>query len=158
MSERSYRRLAPLALALTLLPAAAGAEEAAEESARRFLSRPGREAGSLPFSDAVLAGDTHSVSGMLGLEAETGMPPEDPETEVRLILDQLASRLAAVDMTMADVVSVQVFSPRLDLYEAFNAIYRTYFEEGAFPARAFVGSGPLLRDARFEVMAIAVRR
>lgn len=158
MTERPIRRLAPLALALALWAAAVGAQESADESARRFLTRPDREAGSLPFSDAVLAGDTLYVSGMLGLAAETGMPPADPEAEVRLILDQLAERLAAADMTMADVVSVQVFSPRLDLYETFNAIYRTYFAEGAFPARAFVGSGPLLRDARFEVMAVAVRR
>jgi enamine deaminase RidA (YjgF/YER057c/UK114 family) len=157
MPAHPLRRLAPL-LVLVALAGVAGAQNEPEEPARRFLSRPGREAGSLPFSDAVLAGDTLYVSGMLGLDAESGMPAEDPGEEVRLIFEQLAARLEAVDMTMADVVSVQVFSPRLDLYETFNEVYRTYFEEGAFPARAFVGSGPLLRGARFEVMAIAVRR
>ena len=34
---------------------------------------------------------------------------------------------------------------------------RTYFRD-AFPARAFLGSGKLLRDARFEVLGIAVKR
>jgi enamine deaminase RidA (YjgF/YER057c/UK114 family) len=39
----------------------------------------------------------------------------------------------------------------------FNDVYKTYF--GAdYPARAFVGSGALVRLARFEVNAIAVKR
>jgi 2-iminobutanoate/2-iminopropanoate deaminase len=60
-------------------------------------------------------------------------------------------------MTMDDLVYVQVFSPHLDLYDPFNAIYRTYFSKD-FPARAFIGSGPLLRNARFEIVGIAVKR
>ena len=59
-------------------------------------------------------------------------------------------------VAMDDLVSIQVFCPDLTLYEEFNAVYRTYFEKN-FPARAFIGSGPLLRNARFEVTGIAVR-
>jgi len=40
------------------------------------------------------------------------------------------------------------------LFETFNVVYRTYFK-GEFPARAFLGSGKLLFDARFEVQGIA---
>jgi 2-iminobutanoate/2-iminopropanoate deaminase len=36
-------------------------------------------------------------------------------------------------------------------------IYRTYFTKG-FPARAFIGSGPLLFGMRLEMQAIAIRR
>jgi enamine deaminase RidA (YjgF/YER057c/UK114 family) len=36
-------------------------------------------------------------------------------------------------------------------------VYKSYF--GAdYPARAFVGSGPLFRGAHFEMNAIAVKR
>ena len=56
-----------------------------------------------------------------------------------------------------DLVSVQVFCPDLSLYEKFNEIYRTYFIKN-FPARAFIGSGPLLRGGRFEAQGIAIRR
>jgi enamine deaminase RidA (YjgF/YER057c/UK114 family) len=36
-------------------------------------------------------------------------------------------------------------------------IYRSYFTRG-FPARAFIGSGPLLFGMRFEMQAIAIKR
>ena len=111
----------------------------------------------LPFSDAVLAGNTLYLAGRIGIDPETGKPPEDVEQEIRLLLDGMKTTLAAADMTMDDLVSVQIFCPDLTLYEKFNEIYRTYFIKD-FPARAFIGSGPLLRGGRFEAQGIAVRR
>ena len=58
---------------------------------------------------------------------------------------------------MDDLVSVQIFCSDLSLYDEFNAIYRTYFKKG-FPARAFIGNGPVLRGGRFEVQGTAVKR
>jgi hypothetical protein len=41
---------------------------------------------------------------------------------------------------------------------AFNAVYKTYFH-GDYPAaRAFVGTDKLLRDGKYEVLGIAVKR
>jgi enamine deaminase RidA (YjgF/YER057c/UK114 family) len=60
-------------------------------------------------------------------------------------------------MTMDDLVSVQVFCSDVAHYAAFNAVYRTYFTR-EFPARAFLGAGTLLFEARFEVQGIAVRQ
>jgi 2-iminobutanoate/2-iminopropanoate deaminase len=57
---------------------------------------------------------------------------------------------------MDDLVSVQVFCSDVANYDAFNAVYRTYFH-GEYPARAFLGSGKLLFGARYEVMGIAVK-
>ena len=111
----------------------------------------------LPYSHAVLAGDTLYVAGTLGVDPQTGTVPLDVEQEIRLCLDGIRAKLALAGMTMDDLVSIQVFCPDLTLYERFNAIYRTYFDD-AFPARAFVGSGPLLRGARFEINGVAVRR
>ena len=112
---------------------------------------------SLPFSDAVLVGNTLYLAGKLGLDPATGKAPEDVEQEIRLVLDAVKKTLAAAEMTMDDLVSVQVFCPDLSLYDKFNEIYRTYFTKN-FPARAFIGSGLLLRGARFEVQGIAIRR
>ena len=36
------------------------------------------------------------------------------------------------------------------------SVYRTYFS-GDYPARAFIGSGSLLFNARFEMQGIAVK-
>jgi 2-iminobutanoate/2-iminopropanoate deaminase len=111
----------------------------------------------LPYSDGVLVGDTLYLAGKIGIDPQTGKPPEDVEKEIRLLLDGMKTTLAAADMTMDDLVSVQIFCPDLSLYEKFNEIYRTYFTKN-FPARAFIGSGLLLRGGRFEAQGIAVRR
>ena len=122
----------------------------------RHITLPDRK-DSLPFSDGVVVGNTFYLAGKLGLDPATGKPPADVEQEIRLVLDAMKKTLAAAEMTMDDLVSVQVFCPDLSLYEKFNEVYRTYFTKN-FPARAFIGSGPLLRGARFEVQGIAVRR
>ena len=111
----------------------------------------------LPFSDAVLAGNTLYLAGRIGVEPQTGKVPEDVEKEIRLLLDGIKTTLAAAELTMDDLVSVQIFCPDLSLYDKFNEIYRTYFIKD-FPARAFIGSGPLLRGGRFEMQGIAVRQ
>jgi enamine deaminase RidA (YjgF/YER057c/UK114 family) len=69
----------------------------------------------------------------------------------------MKSRLEMVGMTMDDLVTVQIFCPDLSLYDAFNEVYRTYFKDH-YPARGFIGSGPLLRGGRFEVMGVAVKQ
>jgi len=110
----------------------------------------------LPFSDAVWHGETLYLSGHIGLDPKTGKPGATPEDEARLVLDGVKRTLEAAGLTMDDLVSVQIFCSDVSLFEQFNAVYRTYFKQD-FPARAFLGSGRLLFDARFEVQAIAGR-
>ncbi len=110
----------------------------------------------LPFSDAVWHGDTLYLSGHIGLDPKTGRPPTTAEEEARLVLDGMKRTLEAAGLTMDDLLSVQIFCSDVTLFEKFNVVYRTYFK-GEFPARAFLGSGQLLFDARFEVQGIAGR-
>lgn len=110
-----------------------------------------------PFSDAVRVGNTLYLAGRIGLDAKTGKPPADAAAEVRTVLDQIKAVLAQEGMTMDDLVTVQVFCPDLSLYGTFNDVYKGYFTKG-YPARAFIGSGPLLAGGRFEVQGTAVKR
>jgi 2-iminobutanoate/2-iminopropanoate deaminase len=111
---------------------------------------------SRPLSDAVQVGDTVYLAGKLGIDRATSKPPADPGEEARLILDGMKATLAQVGLAMDDLVSVQVFCSDVAHYDTFNKVYATYFK-GRFPARAFIGSGPLLYGARFEVQGIAAR-
>jgi len=104
----------------------------------------------LPFSDAVWHGETLYLSGHIGLDPKTGRPPSTAEEEARLVLDGVERTLEAAGLTMENLLSVQIFCSDVTLFEEFNVVYRTYFK-GEFPARAFLGSGKLLFDARFEV-------
>jgi len=106
-----------------------------------------------PFSEAVVVGNTAYLAGVLG----TG---DTAEAAAKTGLDALQAELKGAGMTMDDLVSIQVFCPDAATqatYDAFNKVYRTYFTK-EFPARAFLGSGPLLRGAKFEIQGIAVKR
>ena len=126
------------------------------ERSRRFINLPGRKA-PLPFSDAVLVGDTLYISGRIGIDPATGLAPADVDEEIRLLFDGFSAVLARAGMTMDDLVWVQIFSPNVSLWEQFNEAYVQRFSRG-LPARAFVGSGPLLKRGRFEMMGIAVKQ
>ncbi len=123
---------------------------------RRHVNLPGRPS-SLPFSDGVLVGDTFYLAGRIGIDPVTGRAPADVDAEIKLLLDGVQAVLAEAGMTIDDLVSVQIFSPDLTLWEPFNAAYVKRFSR-ELPARAFIGSGPLLLGGRFEIMGIAVRR
>ncbi len=125
-------------------------------SNRRFINLPGR-GHTLPFSDAVLVGDTLYLSGRIGFKPGGTEIPDTPEEEARNLLEQFVAVLKEAGMTLSDMVYVQIFSHNAQHFEAFNKVYQEYFKEN-FPTRAFLGSGPLLFGARFEMQGIAVKR
>jgi 2-iminobutanoate/2-iminopropanoate deaminase len=105
----------------------------------------------------VLVGETVYVSGHIGVDPATRKVPLDAEQEARVMLDSFRETLERGGCGMDDLVYVQIFCSDVSLFEKFNAIYRTYFKTD-LPARAFIGSGPLLFGARFEIQGIAVKR
>ncbi|GAC1657860.1 MAG: RidA family protein [Acidobacteriaceae bacterium] len=113
---------------------------------------------SLPFSDAVEVGGTIYLSGRIGFVPGTTRVPDDPAEEARNLLDGFAAVLKTAGLAMQHLVSVQIFTPDVALFQLFNSVYVSYFPQGAsLPARAFLGSGPLLFGARFEMIGIAHR-
>ncbi len=109
-----------------------------------------------PFSNAILSGDTLYLAGSIGLDPKTGKVPDKIEDEIKILLDGYKATLAQANMTMDDLVYVQIFCTDLAYYDKFNAAYKTYFSKD-FPARAFIGAGSILRGGHFEMQAIAVR-
>ena len=130
-------------------------EEPLSAESRRYINLPNRPAG-LPFSDGVLVGDTLYISGRIGLDPATGEAPESIDAELDLLFEGFQAVLHQAGMTMDDLVWVQVHSPDVSLWQQFNSAYVKLFSR-EFPARAFLGSGPLLLKGRFEMLGIAVR-
>jgi 2-iminobutanoate/2-iminopropanoate deaminase len=112
----------------------------------------------LPFSGAILTGNTLYLSGRIGIDPKTLKPPADVDEEIKLLLDRVKATLVAAGMTMDDLVYVQIACTDLALYDKFNAAYRSYFTTKDLPAREFIGAATLLRGGHFELQAIAVRR
>jgi 2-iminobutanoate/2-iminopropanoate deaminase len=127
------------------------------KAVRRYINLPGRNGPPLPFSDAVLVGDTLYLSGRIGIDPGTGMAPKDVDQELGLLFDGFEAVLTGADMNMDDLVWVQVYSPDVSLWERFNAGYVKRFSK-ELPARAFLGSGQLLKGGRFEMLGVAVKR
>jgi 2-iminobutanoate/2-iminopropanoate deaminase len=148
------KRMIGLFTALAIIAAVTLASPQQKTERRYIVLNPDSK---LPFSNGVLVGNTLYVAGSIGLDPKTGRPPADVEEEARLALDSIRATLAKAEMTMDDLVAVEVHCPDVAHYDKFNGVYRTYFK-GNFPARAFLGSGPLLFGARFEVKGIAVKR
>ena len=125
---------------------------------RKYIVKPRpADQKALPFSDAVLAGNSLYVAGQLGTDPKTGQAPDDAELEAKLVMENVKQAVELAGFNMDDVVSVQVFCTDLKFYETFNGVYKTYFH-GDFPARAFIGVAKLLRNAKFEVMVTAVKK
>lgn len=149
----NLRALSLLTLALCL---AGGAVASAQQTRRYIEPRTPADSTLPPFSGAVQIGDTLYLSGAIGIDANQKVP-DTAEAEARAVLTSIQATLEKAGLTMDDLVFVQVFCSDVSHYAAFNGVYRTFFKK-EFPARAFIGSGPLLFGARFEVQGIAVRR
>ena len=124
-------------------------------STRQYINLPGHPSG-LPFSDAVLVNDTLYLAGRLGIDPATGLAATNIEQELRFLFDGFEAVLAQANMTMDDLDSVQIYCPDISLWERFNTAYVKRFSK-EFPARAFLGSGPLLLNGRFEMIGVAVK-
>jgi enamine deaminase RidA (YjgF/YER057c/UK114 family) len=144
------------ALVLVILSFSAGILLAKGDGLKR-LNLPGR-ANARPYTHTIVAGDTIYIAGSIGVVPETRRVPEDPMDEARIMMDAMKAKVELAGATMSDLVSVQVFCSDVSLYNDFNGLYASYFKEGKTPVRAFVGSGPLLFGARFEINGIAVKR
>jgi 2-iminobutanoate/2-iminopropanoate deaminase len=101
-------------------------------------------------------GNTLYLSGEIGVDANNQIP-DKPEAEARLLLDSIQKTLKDAGLTMDDLVTVTVYCSDVKHYDSFNKVYRNYFKK-EFPARAFIGAGTLLFNARFEMQGIAVKR
>lgn len=122
----------------------------------RRLNPPGR-GDDRPYNHVIVAGETIYLAGTIGYDPDTGKVPDDPMAEAKFMLEGMRSKLKLAGAGMDDLVFVQVFCSDTSLYQEFNELYRSYFDRN-YPVRAFVGSGPLLALARFEIYGIAVKR
>jgi len=129
----------------------------AADTGRSYVVPPTAGAGpAAPFSEGVMTGETFYVAGHIGIDTATGQAAANVDNEARLVMDAVKHTLEQAGLKTDDLVSVTVYCTDLDLYDKFNAVYRTYFH-GQYPARAFIGINKLVRGAHFEVAGVAVK-
>ncbi|MEA1786152.1 RidA family protein [Arenibacter sp. GZD96] len=105
-----------------------------------------------PFSTAVQVGDILYLSGDLGA-ADTGntLVPGGIEPETRQMFKRITATLAQHGLILKDVFKCTVMLADMSEWQAFNAIYATYFEPGKYPTRSAMGVNGLALGARVEM-------
>ena len=108
---------------------------------------------SLPFCQAVRAGDCIYVSGQVAMDErgeiiEGGILPQAHKT-----IENIIAVLEKAGCTLADVVKVNVWLDDTRDFQAFNRVYAEYFGENP-PARSCVRS-QIMVDAKVEMDVIA---
>ena len=109
-----------------------------------------------PFSPAVQVGNLVFVSGTLGTAKDGTLVPGGITAETRQVLENIKGVLAAAGLGMDRVVQCTAFLADLAEWPAMNAVYRSYFPGGKFPARAAVQAS-LLYGARVELQCTAAK-
>lgn len=110
-----------------------------------------------PYSQAVQVDKTFYLSGQVGIDPASGELVSDSlHLQVWQVMDNLNAVLEAADLTMADVVDVQVFLIDIDQFSEFNELYKSYFDTLP-PARAVMEVARLPLDAKVEIKMTAVK-
>ena len=111
----------------------------------------------LPYSPAILVGNTLYLSGNLGRDPITSeLVRGGIEAETRQSLANIREALKAARMDFKDVASVTAYITSFDDFAKFNAVYRESFPSDP-PARATVQVAALNVGARIELQMIAVK-
>jgi len=127
-------------------------------SDREIISTDKAPAAIGPYSQAIRVGNRLYLSGQIGIDPATGQIAQGGiEGQTHQVLKNLGAILESAGFSFNDVVQEQVFLADLNDYTKMNAVYKTYFDE-SFPARAAIQVSRIPRDARVEIMMVAVRK
>jgi enamine deaminase RidA (YjgF/YER057c/UK114 family) len=104
---------------------------------------------------AVQAGEVLYLSAQNGADPLTGRTPATFSDEVRQSLDNVASVLAAANMSMKNVLWVNPYMSVSGQYDVMGKVYKTYFEFGNTPGRGTIEVAGLPRQQHIVFSCIA---
>jgi reactive intermediate/imine deaminase len=111
----------------------------------------------LPFSPAVLVGDTLYLSGQGSRDLRTGQLPEgDIEAHTKQTLENIRLVLEAADMGPANVVTANAYLTDMALIGRMNEVYKGFFTADP-PSRTTVGVPALPGEVPIEITFVATR-
>jgi reactive intermediate/imine deaminase len=109
-----------------------------------------------PYSDAVRAGSTLYLSGVLGLDKAGKLVPGGITPEAEQAMQNLKHVLEHNRSSLARVVNCEVLLADIKDRDAFNVVYKKYWPLLHFPARHAFGTSGLYLGARVEIACIAI--
>ena len=110
-----------------------------------------------PYSQAVKAGKTLYISGMIPLDPETGrIVGEDVKEQTVRVLENIKAVLEAAGYSLKDVVKVHVYLSSREDFKPMNEVYGEYFRD-VKPARTTVVASPPIEGVLVEIDVVAYR-
>nr|ABZ10157.1 putative endoribonuclease L-PSP [uncultured marine microorganism HF4000_APKG10H11] len=115
-----------------------------------------------PYSQAISVSPNGSegepglifISGLVGIDPNTGVIPNDVAEQTNIILKSMESILEAANSSMDNVLKTTIFLTNLEDYQTVNNIYASFFSH--YPARATVVVSKLVKpELTVEIEAIA---
>ncbi len=111
-----------------------------------------------PYTPAVMANGTLYISGQIPRVPKTGkMIKGDIKKATTQSMKNIGVLLKENGMDYEDLVMVNIYMTDMDNYQAINEVYKTFFKNSKFPARAAIQIGRLPLDADIEISGIAVK-
>lgn len=107
-----------------------------------------------PYSQAIATDQLVFMSGQLGLK--DGQLAPDLASQTKQAITNMQHVLAAVGLSLENVVKTNCFLTDLDDFNEFNEVYARFFGDIA-PARSAVQVGKLPAGAIVEIEAVAIR-
>jgi 2-iminobutanoate/2-iminopropanoate deaminase len=109
-----------------------------------------------PYSPVVAAGDLVFTAGQVAHDETGKLVADDIDGQCRRALDNVRTCLLAAGCDLSDVVKVTAFLADLGDFDAYNRVYREYFD-APYPARSSVGVS-LPAGILVEIEAVARKR
>jgi len=109
-----------------------------------------------PFSPIVLDDTYAHLSGLVAADFPEGRAVlGDVAEETRAVLNAIDGMLKEIGLDTGRVVRVDVHLATLDDFDAMDAAYREFFDNGRYPARTTTESPRLFGGSRVEITCMA---
>ena len=105
-----------------------------------------------PFSQIVIDDHYAHLAGLVAADFPAGLAVlGDVAKETDAILHVIKLSLAELDLSMDQIVRVEVHMANFDEFNTMDAVYRTHFNEGQYPARTSIQSAQLYGGSKVEI-------
>jgi 2-iminobutanoate/2-iminopropanoate deaminase len=109
-----------------------------------------------PYCQIVLDDIYAHLSGVVAADFPEGQAVlGDAGEETRAVLKAIENSLKEIGLDMSRIVRADVHLASLDDFDAMDAVYREFFEDGLYPARTTTESGRLFGGSRVEITCMA---
>ncbi|HXQ50037.1 MAG TPA: RidA family protein [Stellaceae bacterium] len=122
---------------------------------RKIIMPKGAPKPTVPLSHAVKVGKLVFVSGSTPFDKDGHLARGDFAAQMHQVMANLKTILADAGSSLDRVVKIVVILTRIGDFAQMNAIYRTYFKEGNYPARTTIGGQLAHPDFLLEIECVA---